>query len=1061
MRKVVLLFLVLITVSNFFILNRVDAYTIDSINPIAEIGIPQGDFIGSATLAEVNFFESYYDTRYIFPMQGMAVTEDGLIAVIDNAYGRIHILSPLLQEKYSFGSLKEFTYPTDVAFANNNFYITDPFRKEIRIYEKSGIFMKSIKNSSFTSPIGVTVVSNYIFVSDYFSNTLFKLDSNGKILSSINIATPLGLSSNTKGNIFAISGKEKKIYVFDLDLNLVKAFGDDVLTFPSDSATDSKGYLYVVDRGLNPNSSSNPKIFVFDTNYKLVNSFGSLSNSTSSIPDGAFLTPAGIAVSSTNSLYVFDSGYFFYLQSNSDAPFGYPLITRLSVFNTSGYFVRKKDFVRDSSKGILLNPVGATLDENGYTWVLNRGNLDQSEILKFGSDGTLILRITKIGSQSLPSLTSIYPDKRGNILAIGNNQILVFSSTGAFKQNILNANFGLLKKILLFNGYYWVTSQDNGQVLKLDSNFKIVGSFSVCKFPSGIAFDSKGKAFITSLDDNMVHVYDSTFKELMKFGGSGKGNFKLYIPEDLDIDKDDNVYIANTENGKITVFTNNGAPLFETEPNYPGITSIEIENSHIIASDAFHNVVWIFEVKKQYLDYSFSVSSFPEEASISHSDFVNIYFTVTNTGLKTDSYTYSVSLTNANSFKYTIFDSSNTFLLLPNTSKRVRVLVESKDAKDGDSTQVIFKVTSSNLKYSMISNSIISVTSNLQPGIFIDEGSVQVGGNILLPLYIKNPSGIRGIAFDLIFDKNKVAFDSFKPESQFSNALILTKEIDNGITVMVEFPKENSLLNTSKIGYLSFKGLNIGSAVLQITDANYSAVTDEVKQFENIFPGGITVTPLLTVNIPDNFSTSVQTITITGNTTPGCTVYLNGMPVSVQSDGSFTYKLTLSSYQTNLIVVSKAKTGEETTIQKNIKFTGKLKLTIVLEVGNPIMYVNGVAEEIDPGRGTAPVIISGWNRTVVPIRAIVEKLGGSLGWDAVNKIVTININNKSISLQIGNNIAKVNGIEVPIDPSNPLVKPLIINDRTMVPLRFVAEQIGCTVSWDDKQKKIKIEYVFP
>lgn len=47
------------------------------------------------------------------------------------------------------------------------------------------------------------------------------------------------------------------------------------------------------------------------------------------------------------------------------------------------------------------------------------------------------------------------------------------------------------------------------------------------------------------------------------------------------------------------------------------------------------------------------------------------------------------------------------------------------------------------------------------------------------------------------------------------------------------------------------------------------------------------------------------------------------------------------------------------------------------------MTVNGVTREIDPGRGTSPVIVNG--RTLLPIRAIIEALGGSVAWDQAAK----------------------------------------------------------------------------
>ncbi len=54
-----------------------------------------------------------------------------------------------------------------------------------------------------------------------------------------------------------------------------------------------------------------------------------------------------------------------------------------------------------------------------------------------------------------------------------------------------------------------------------------------------------------------------------------------------------------------------------------------------------------------------------------------------------------------------------------------------------------------------------------------------------------------------------------------------------------------------------------------------------------------------------------------------------------------------------------------------------------------MMSVNGIYKEIDPGRGTVPVIISEWGRTLLPIRAIVEELNGEVLWDGTTRKVTI------------------------------------------------------------------------
>jgi len=52
----------------------------------------------------------------------------------------------------------------------------------------------------------------------------------------------------------------------------------------------------------------------------------------------------------------------------------------------------------------------------------------------------------------------------------------------------------------------------------------------------------------------------------------------------------------------------------------------------------------------------------------------------------------------------------------------------------------------------------------------------------------------------------------------------------------------------------------------------------------------------------------------------------------------------------------------------------------------------------------------------------------------------------------------VNGVQKFIDASNNKVYPEIVNGRTMIPLRFVAENLGCDVQWDPNTQTITITY---
>ncbi len=124
-------------------------------------------------------------------------------------------------------------------------------------------------------------------------------------------------------------------------------------------------------------------------------------------------------------------------------------------------------------------------------------------------------------------------------------------------------------------------------------------------------------------------------------------------------------------------------------------------------------------------------------------------------------------------------------------------------------------------------------------------------------------------------------------------------------------------------------------------------------------------------------------------------------------------------------------------------------IVIKLQIDNPVMTVNSETEEIDPGRGTVPVIING--RTLVPIRAIIEAMGGTVGWNAETAEVTLNFKNDVIRLTIGLDIAYLNDEASTLDAT-----PVVMNERTMLPIRYIAESFKFDVQWDEVQRIITI-----
>lgn len=113
------------------------------------------------------------------------------------------------------------------------------------------------------------------------------------------------------------------------------------------------------------------------------------------------------------------------------------------------------------------------------------------------------------------------------------------------------------------------------------------------------------------------------------------------------------------------------------------------------------------------------------------------------------------------------------------------------------------------------------------------------------------------------------------------------------------------------------------------------------------------------------------------------------------------------------------------------------------------MTVNGAKKEIDPGRSTTPVIIN--ERTLVPIRALIEEIGGAIAWEEDTQNVIIALGKDIIILTIDSTTAFVNEEAKTLDTA-----PTTINDRTMLPIRFISENLGYKVDWNENEQLITI-----
>jgi multiple sugar transport system substrate-binding protein len=121
--------------------------------------------------------------------------------------------------------------------------------------------------------------------------------------------------------------------------------------------------------------------------------------------------------------------------------------------------------------------------------------------------------------------------------------------------------------------------------------------------------------------------------------------------------------------------------------------------------------------------------------------------------------------------------------------------------------------------------------------------------------------------------------------------------------------------------------------------------------------------------------------------------------------------------------------------------------TIEVYIGKTQGTVNGKATTLEQGA----VIQNG--RTLVPLRFITEAMGATVAWDAATRTANLTLQENKIALTIGKAVATVNGYEVILD-----TPAVIMNGKTLVPVRFVAESMGATTAWNAAAKKVTVTF---
>jgi hypothetical protein len=225
--------------------------------------------------------------------------------------------------------------------------------------------------------------------------------------------------------------------------------------------------------------------------------------------------------------------------------------------------------------------------------------------------------------------------------------------------------------------------------------------------------------------------------------------------------------------------------------------------------------------------------------------------------------------------------------------------------------------------------------------------------------------------------------------------------------------------------------------------------------------------PAITVTYPQqNAILNTKNFTITGTTETGATLTINNNSVSVGANGTFSYDAVISGPQT-FTIVARDSAGNTKQFVLNVSLD---TTPPILNVSEPKAFeeihtqfvtvkgktekdakvtINGTEVQVNPADYSFSYSLQLATAGLNSIQVIAVDLAGN---QTTSAIPVNYIPKTKIVLQVGNSVALVNDKTVKLDAS-----PKIVKDRTLVPLRFIAEAFGANVQWNSVFKLVIIK----
>ncbi|KAI6661699.1 E3 ubiquitin-protein ligase TRIM71-like [Oopsacas minuta] len=168
----------------------------------------------------------------------------------------------------------ELNFPHEVALDGDKIYIADAKNTRIQIFSTEGKFIYEFGKKQLIFPYGIALHNEWVFISNWMSSTIFKFSkTNYKLIKSVKegVSLPVGLTTDTNGEVLVADSDYNIIAVFSSDLKYIREIGKDKLKDPSDVKINNNK-IFVADN----NEINN--IHIFSKSGDLLKSFIKLEN---------------------------------------------------------------------------------------------------------------------------------------------------------------------------------------------------------------------------------------------------------------------------------------------------------------------------------------------------------------------------------------------------------------------------------------------------------------------------------------------------------------------------------------------------------------------------------------------------------------------------------------------------------------------------------------------------------------------------------------------------------------------------------------------------------------